>query len=237
MQRGQGKTDRAFAATISQLVSAGELGLHVVRDRCVQGSLRVGELVVDGIGAPFGKQARAVETQHVLLDHAAHQVGHVHLVRAVAELAVEAVCIQQRHEELEVLFLTVVGRGRHQQKVAGDGPQRLAKQEALGLVDLVAEVAGRELVGFVHDDQVPLREHELFLQVFGSRQLIDAGDQQVEVVEGVAAAGLLDLLTREQREREAELLEHFVLPLLDQRAGRDDEHALGVGAHQQLADE
>jgi hypothetical protein len=67
--------------------------------------------------------------------------------------------------------------------------------------------------------------------------LVNAGNQQVDVVEGVAATGLLDLLARKQRERQAELLEHFVLPLLDQAAGSDDQHALGIGAHQQLADE
>ena len=42
---------------------------------------------------------------------------------AVAELAVEAVGVQQRQKDLEVLLLAVVGGGGHQQEVAGDGPQ------------------------------------------------------------------------------------------------------------------
>jgi hypothetical protein len=42
-------------------------------------------------------------------------------VGAVAELAVEEVGVQQRQEDLEALFLAVVGRGGHEQEVAGDG--------------------------------------------------------------------------------------------------------------------
>jgi hypothetical protein len=41
----------------------------------------------------------------------------IHFVDAVAELAVEAVGIEQRQEKLEVLFLAVVRRGGHQQQV------------------------------------------------------------------------------------------------------------------------
>ena len=37
-------------------------------------------------------------------------------------------------------------------------------------------------------------------------------------------------------ELQAELLEEFVAPLLDQAAGRDDQDAAGIGAHDQLAD-
>ncbi len=92
-------------------------------------------------------------------------------------------------------------------------------------------------MGFIDHHQVPARQAQLLLEVFGAGQLIDAGDQQVMVVEGVSAARLFDLLSRKQRKRQAELLEHFVLPLLDQAAGGDDQHALGIRAHQQLADE
>ena len=115
-------------------------------------------------------------------------------MRAIAELAVEAVGVQQRHEKLEVLFLAVMGCGGHQQEVPRDRAQQLAQLEALGLVDLVAEIVGRQLVRFVDDHQVPVRQPQLFLQVFGASKLVDARDHQVGVVERVAAAGLLDLL-------------------------------------------
>ncbi len=67
--------------------------------------------------------------------------------------------------------------------------------------------------------------------------MIDAGNHQVDVVKGVAATRLLNLLTGKQREGQAELLEHFILPLLNQTAGGDDQDALGVGPHQQFTDE
>ena len=118
-----------------------------------------------------------------------------------------------------------------------DRAQQLTELEALGLGDLVAEVAGRKLVRFVDDHEVPVRQPQLLLQVFSAGELVDAGNHQVDVVKRIAAAGLLDLLAREQRERQTELLEHFVLPLLDQAARRYDQHPLGVGTHQQFADE
>ncbi len=155
---------------------------------------------------------------------------------AVAELAVEAVGVQQREEDLEVLLLAVVGRGGHQQEVAGDGPQQFPQQEALGLVELGAVVVGGELVGLVHHHQVPARGGQEVAQVLGAGQLVDAGDEVVVLIKGVAATGLLDQLAGEGGEGEAELLAQFVLPLLDQATGGDDEHAAGVGAQVQLAD-
>ena len=46
---------------------------------------------------------------------------------AVAELALEPVGVEQRHEELEVLLLAVVRRRGHQQEVAGDRPEQLGR--------------------------------------------------------------------------------------------------------------
>ena len=92
--------------------------LHVLRDGFVERGFDVGELVVDRVGAAFGKERGAVELHHLLFHHAAHEVGAIHLVDAVAELAVEAVGIEQRQEKLEVLLLAVVRRGGHQQQVS-----------------------------------------------------------------------------------------------------------------------
>ena len=68
---------------------------------------------------------------------------------AVAELALEAVGVEQRHEELEVLLLAVVRRRGHQQEVAGERPSELAELVALGLLDLAAEEVRRHLVRLV----------------------------------------------------------------------------------------
>ena len=74
---------------------------------------------------------------------------------AVAEAALEAVAVEQRHEELEVLFLAVVRRGRHQQEVARERREELAEPVALGVLDLAAEEGGRHLVRLVADDRGP----------------------------------------------------------------------------------
>jgi hypothetical protein len=41
-------------------------------------------------------------------------------VDAVAKPPLEAVSVEESHEELEVFFLAVVGGRRHQQEVAGE---------------------------------------------------------------------------------------------------------------------
>jgi hypothetical protein len=236
LQRGKGEAHRALAVAVLQLVGPVHLLLDVSRDGFVQGGFQIGQLVVDRAGDALGEQRRAVELQQVFLDHAAHEISDVNLVGAVAELAVEAVAVQQAHEQLEVFFLAVVRRGRHQQQVAGDAAQQFAQLEALSLVDLVSEVAGRELVRLIDHHQVPVRKAQLVQELFAARQLVYAGDHQVGILEGVTAA-LLHHLAAEEAELQAELLGHFVLPLLDQASRGHDQHAPGVGAHQQFSDQ
>jgi hypothetical protein len=69
--------------------------------------------------------------------------------------ALEAVAVQQREKQLEVLFLAAVRGGRHQQEVAGDVAELLSELKALGLLELAAEVVGAHAVGLVDDDEVP----------------------------------------------------------------------------------
>jgi hypothetical protein len=95
--------------------------------------------------------------------------------------------------------------------VSGEAAEQLAELEALGLVDLVAEVAGGELVRLVDDDQVPLAVLELGLEVFVAGELVQAGDQQVVLLECVDPSGLVQGGC-EQRELDAELLPQLVLP-------------------------
>ena len=205
-------------------------------DGFVKRGLDVGELVVDGVGLALGKERRAVELDQLLLHHAAHEVGGIHLVDAVAELAVEAVGVEQRQEKLEVLLLAVVRRGGHQQQVARVLAELLREAEAAGLFELRAEEVGGELVGFVEDDQVPAGGAELFLQLLVARHLVEADDQLMMVFERIAARRGLLQKRRVDAELQTELLEQLVAPLLDEAAGSDDENAAGVGAHDEFAD-
>lgn len=76
---------------------------------------------------------------------------------AVAEAALKAVAVEQGHEQLEVLFLTVVRRRRHQQEVARPPRQKLSEPIALGVANLAPEETGRHLVRLVAYDQIPAR--------------------------------------------------------------------------------
>ena len=171
----------------SSCVGLAHFRLHVVRDGLVERGLDVGELVVDRVGPALGEERRAVELDQLLLHHAAHEVGGIDLVDAIAELAVEAVGVEQREEKLEVLLLAVVRRGRHQQEVAGAGTELFREDEAAGLFELRAEEVGGELVRLVEDDQVPAGGAELLLQLLVARHLVEANDEVVEVLKGIAA--------------------------------------------------
>ncbi len=122
-----------------------------------------------------------------------------------------------------------------------DLPELLAEQVALGLLDLTAEVVRRHLVGLVADDEVevalPAGGLELGLQLLVAREVVEARHQQVLLEEGVAGVGGVDHLARHDLEAEVELLTHLVLPLVDQHARADDEHAPRVAADHELLDE
>ena len=102
----------------------------------------------------------------------------------------------------------------------------------------VPKTVAAHAVGLVADHQIPLRGGlQLLLDVLIPGELVHAGDQVVLVVERVGGAGGLDHVAGENLEVQAELLVQLVLPLLGERAGRDDQAALQVAADHQLLDE
>jgi hypothetical protein len=239
LQDGQGKADGAGALVVLQGLGTIELLAHIGGDGLVQGGFGVRELVGDRVGDALGEERRAVELEQALLDHPAHQVRDIGGVHAVAELALEAVAVEQRHEELEVFLLAVVGRGRHQQEVTCQGREQLAEAVALGVFDLVAEEGGRHLVGLVADHQVPAAVGglELLLHLLVARELVEAGDDQVGFEEPVAGARRFELVVGEDLERQVKAPIQLVLPLLGEAAGADDQAALQVAAGDQLLDQ
>ena len=160
-------------------------------------------------------------------------------MHAVAETPLETVAVEQRHEELEVLFLAVVRRRRHQQEVPRERREQLAEPVALGVLDLAAEERGRHLVRLVADDEIPaaVRRLELLLHVLVARELVETGDDQVGFEEPVAGARGLELVVGEDLERQVEAAVELVLPLLGQAARADDEATLQIAARDQLLDQ
>ena len=239
LQDGEGEPDGAGAAVVLQRLGAVELLAHVVGDRLVEAGLGRRQLVGDRVGDALRKQRRAVEGEQPFLHHAAHQVGDVHRVRAVAEAALEAVAVQERHEELEVRFLAVVRGGRHEQEMARQAGQQLPEAVAAGVADLAAEEGGRHLVGLVADDQVPagLRRLQLMLHVVVAGELVQARDGEGGFQEPVAGARRFEVVVGEDVERQVEAPVELVLPLLRQAAGAHHQAALQVAARDQLLDE
>ena len=89
-------------------------------------------------------------------------------------------------------------------------------------------------MGFVADDQVPIGLLELGLGVFVPAQLVEPANGQWRFVEPVAGAGGLQSVVGHDLERQVKLAVEFVLPLLDEIAGADDEAALQVATGQQV---
>jgi hypothetical protein len=65
------------------------------------------------VGAPLREERAAVEGEQLLLGEPAHHIGGVRLVHTVAETALEAVGVEERHEQLKVRLMAIVGCGRH----------------------------------------------------------------------------------------------------------------------------
>ena len=177
----QGKAHRARTLVILQRLGAVELLADVAGHLAVELGLGVGELVGHRVGDALRKKRRAVELQQALFDHAPHQVGDIDLVNPIAEAPLKAVAIEQGHEELEVLFLAVVGRGGHQQEVTGQRAEELAQAVAPRVLHLPAKEGCRELVGLIADHEVPTRIGCLkqLLHILVAGQLIEAGDDQI----------------------------------------------------------
>jgi len=120
LQHGEREPDVVAALLVTGLgdpFGPTHLGADVVSDLFVEVPLGRAQLVLDGVGLAFGEQRLALEGEQVFLHHAAHQPVGIGPVHALPVLALEAVAIQQRHEQLEVLFLARVRGRRHQQEV------------------------------------------------------------------------------------------------------------------------
>ena len=236
----QGESDIPPACLVSrrEALRAIHLFAHVGGDRLIQGGFTVAQLVQCSVGAPLREQRAAIDPEQLLLGQASQHVARIALVHMVAETALEAVGVEQGHEELEVFLLAVVRRRRHEKEVATTSAEQLSEPIALRVPDLRAEIARRHSVRFVAHDQIPLlRSFEEALEVFISAQHVEPDDQTIRIVEGVPGARGFDSIASQQIEGQVELRSELVLPLLHQAARHDNEAALQVTSDQKFLDE
>ena len=235
MEDSEGEADGAGAFVVFERAGAVELFADVLGDGGVELIFFGRQFVGDSVGHALGEKGRAVELEQLLLYHAAHEVGDIDVVHAVAELSFEAVAVQQRHEELEVFLFAVVGGGSHEEELARQVGEELAEAVALGIARFAAEVAGRHLVSLIANDEVPVAVAglEFLLHFFVAGEFVEAGDDEVGLEEPVAGAGGFELVVGEDFEGQLETAVELVLPLFGQPAGTDDEAALEVAAGDQ----
>jgi hypothetical protein len=92
------------------------------------------------------------------------------------------VTVQQFQEEAEILWVTLVRGGGHQQVVVGHRGQGFTQAVSEGL--LIGTV-GAHLVRFVYNDEVPVAAQEAVLGIVDAGDPRDGGDDLVLLLPGV----------------------------------------------------
>src|SRR5205809_5268796 len=98
--------------------------------------------------------------------------------------------------------------------MARDSAEQLPELVAASLLHLVAEEVRRHLCAPRRRRSGPVGLLELRLHVVVTGELVEAGDDDVLLGEGIAAQGSLDGVAGDDLEREPELERELVLPLL-----------------------
>ena len=241
LQNGQGESDVVSAFPVARLgdaFGASHFRAHIVGDEIVEFPFGRAQFVGHRVGAAFREQRFAFEGEQVLLDHAAHEAFRVGTVHPLTVLALETVPVQQRHEQLEILFFSRVRGGGHQQEVVCGFREQPAQFETFRLGHLArpGRVVGGHAVCLVDHGDVPVHLGKLFHQVFVAGDLIHSRNQPVVVGEDVAAVGVVDHLAVENLETQVELGGQFFAPLLHQPAGSDDDRPFAIGTQDQFLD-
>lgn len=119
--------------------------------------------------------------------------------------------------------------------IAGtDRAEELAEVETLGLSEFTTPPVGGHAVCLVDDDQVPFAAREPVGDLLIARQLIHAGDHDRMCGKRVGVDAGVDQLTCEDGCGDAELGIEFVLPLIHEPAGRDDQQTREVAPQHQF---
>jgi hypothetical protein len=233
----QRETDIVAPCQIRAAVGPVHLLAHIGGDRLVEIRFERREIVTCRVGTTLREKRRAVGPVKLLLGQPAHHVGDIGLVNAFAEPALEPVGVEEAHEQLEVGLLAIVRRRRHQEEVARPRAEQPTELVTLRFLNLSAEIGSGHAVGLVADHQIPFRcGGQLRFQFIRARRHVEPDDQPVALDERVAGDRGFDLIARQRVETQTEFLRKFVLPLLDEITGSDDQAAVEIAADQQLLD-
>jgi hypothetical protein len=101
-------------------------------------------------------RGRAIELAQFFLGEAPHEIGHVHFAGALTRPTLEAISVEEAHEQFEIGILAVVGRRGRQHEMPRASAHDLAELVALGVLHFAAEQARGHAVGFITDREVPV---------------------------------------------------------------------------------
>ena len=123
--------------------------------------------------------------------------------------------------------------------MAGETRQKLPQPVALCVLDLATKERRRHLVGLVAHDEIPtaVRSLQLLLNLFVARELIQPGNDEIGLQEPIACPCGFELIVRQDVKGQLEPTVEFILPLLREAAGTDDQAPLQITARDQLLDE
>jgi len=157
LQHRQGETHVHPTAVVGRGEPLGAVHLlaDVLGNRLVERGLRLAQLVLGGVRAALGEERGSVEAAEFFLGEPAQRVARILRVHAGTETALEAVRIEEGEEELKVLLLPVVWRGRHQQEMAGAVTEQASELVPLRVLRFGAEETRRHPVRLVADHEVP----------------------------------------------------------------------------------
>ena len=151
------------------------------------------------------------------------------------EASLKTVPVKQREEQLEILLLPGVRRGRHQKQVLGLAGQHPAQREApRGLyLRIPRRVVGAHPVGLIDHGHVPVHRPQLVHEGVTARHLVHA-DNQVRMLLEYVSLSRIDHERRQHLEGQAELRVELVVPLIHQSSRGNDDGALAVRAQHHL---
>ena len=240
---GHQEPDGPGPPVVAHLVGPHALSFHEVGDIVVEVKLVPLNGEVGGAGDPLGEHRPGRpgpvvlefgEVDHGLLGPAEVEGRLVLFHRLVdgGDVGVD-VLVQQLQEKGEVLGVSLVRRGRHEQDVVGAVPELFPQAVAEALVGLVT---GGHPVGLVDDHQVPVDLLQAGEDVLPLGQ-VQGGDDLRPFQPLVHSELVVDVAALHDGELLVELLPEFPLPLEGQVGGADDKYPLHQAPQLELADE
>ena len=89
-------------------------------------------------------------------------------------------------------------------------------------------------MGFIADDQIPLRHFQLFLQLLIPRQFVQAANTEIHFIENISSDSRLHAVIGQNLKSKMKLTKQFILPLFNKTSRRYDQASFQIPTGNQL---